>query len=157
MRRLAVLVATLLLTLPGTAGAQCPRTSVADIEDEVMCPVCGTPLALNQEAPQAIREREFILGLVQRCRSKEEIKAALAAEFGEEVLAVPDDSGFELAAYLVPLAVLVLGGAGIAVAALRWRRRRPDRGATPDAAAAAPAPSASDSARLEADLERYDL
>ena len=53
----------------GVAGAraagrarrpQCPKTTLGDVEDEVMCPVCGTPLGLATEAPQAERERALI-------------------------------------------------------------------------------------------------
>ena len=127
----------------------CPQTSLGDLEDEVMCPVCGTSLGLATEAPQAQRERAFIERLIADCKSKEEIKTALAAEFGDEVLATPDDDGFEIAAYLVPLAILLAAGAAIAVGVRRWRRRP---AATPDRAAAP-----SDSKRLDDDLARYDL
>ena len=47
MRRIALLAALAALALPAAAAAQdCPKTSLGDIEDEVMCPVCGTPLGL---------------------------------------------------------------------------------------------------------------
>jgi cytochrome c-type biogenesis protein CcmH/NrfF len=113
-----------------------------------MCPVCGTPLGLATEAPQAQRERELIERLIDDCRSKGEIKARLAAEFGDEVLALPDDEGFELAAWLVPGLAILLGASAVGVAALRWRRRRDgDRPLAP----------AGPSERLDADLDRYDL
>lgn len=145
-------MAITLFALPVAALAQCPRTSVADIEDEVMCPVCGTPLALATETPQAQRERRFIFELVEQCRSKEEIKAALVAEFGESVLALPGDDGFDLAAYIVPAlaGLMALGAIGFAVT--RWRRG-PRTASQPSGDAA----STEDSARLDADLERYDL
>lgn len=145
----------LLLAAPAAALAQCPKTSLADIEDEVTCPVCGVPLELATEAPQAQRQREFILDRINRCQSKEEIKAALVAEFGEEVLATPDDEGFDLAAYIVPALALVVGAAAIVFAALRWRR---GRGGVAPAAGDRPAvPSKEDDARLDRDLERYEL
>jgi cytochrome c-type biogenesis protein CcmH/NrfF len=142
-----------LLAAPFAALAQCPQTSLGEIESEVMCPVCGTPLSLATEAPQAQEQREFITERIERCESEDEIKAALVAEFGEGVLATPGDDGFDLAAYVLPgLAVLAAGG-GIALATMRWRRTR--------AAAAAGPPgggeSSADSERLAADLERYDL
>jgi len=148
------LIGATLLALPAGALAQCPQTSVADLEDEVMCPVCGTPLALATEAPQAQRERRFILGLVEQCRSKEEIKTALVAEFGESVLALPEGGGFELAAYLVPGLALLLGAGALGVAFVRWRRS--GRSRTLRDAAAAPTDPAAEAA-LEADLKRYDL
>ena len=155
-RALALLIAVASLAAPAAAAAQCPRTSVADIEDEVMCPVCGTPLALATEAPQAKQERSFILDLVEDCKSKDEVKAALVAEFGEGVLAVPGDDGFDRAAVLVPGLTLLLALGGITAATVRWRRR-PRAGEGRADAAGTAALGGSDSARLDADLQRYDL
>jgi cytochrome c-type biogenesis protein CcmH len=117
-----------------------------------MCPICGTTLQLSQ-SPQADRERAFIQRLIAEGRSKEEIKEALVAEYGSEVLALPESEGFDLAAWLVPgIGILVAGGA-IGVGLWRWRRR--DRGAEPG-----PEPQVLDAAegeRLSSDLARYDL
>ena len=148
MRR-ALLVLVMVLALPAAAAAQCPKTTLGDVEDEVMCPVCGTPLGLATEAPQAIRERAFIERLVDDCRSKAEIKAALVDEFGDEVLALPSDDGFNAAAYVVPVLAVLFGLGAIVLAVRRWRRRPVPQGpaADPDV----------DDARLTADLERYDL
>ena len=65
MRRLVALtLAALMLAAPAAAAAaSCPKTSLADIEDEVMCPVCGTLLQLS-DSPQADRERVFIRRLI---------------------------------------------------------------------------------------------
>ena len=53
------------LALPGAAlAADCPRTTLGDVEDEVMCPICGTPLGLATDAPQADRERAYIERLI---------------------------------------------------------------------------------------------
>ena len=148
--RQALLGLALWLALAAPASAACPQTSLGDLEDEVMCPVCGTSLGLATDAPQAQRERAFIQGLIDDCRSKDEIKDALVAEFGDGVLALPDDDGFDLAAYLVPLAILLGAGVVIAVGVRRWRAR-------PAAAAAGPVASTRESKRLDDDLARYDL
>jgi cytochrome c-type biogenesis protein CcmH/NrfF len=107
----------------------------------------------------------FILERVERCQSKQQIKAALATEFGDQVLALPEDEGFDLAAYVVPAIGLAAGLIACAFAVARWRRTRP--GAAPGSPALAedgargadpargdPGPEAN--ARLERDLERYD-
>ena len=163
-RALAIALVTLLgLAAPAVAVAQdCPRTSLADIEDEVMCPRCERPLNTVDREPQALRERVFITSLIEQCKSKEEIKAALVDEFGEDVLAVPDSEGFDATAFIVPVAVPLLALAAIGFTALRWRRRRPagaPAAATTTAArdgdAGPPALDADDAARLEQDLERY--
>jgi cytochrome c-type biogenesis protein CcmH len=155
MRRTAVLIGVLaaLLGAPATAAAQCPRTSLGDIEDEVMCPVCGTPLGLATDAPQAERERAYIERLIEDCRSKDEIKAALAAQFGDAVLALPGDAGNDdlgdVLVYVVPAVGITLAAAGIAFAVVRWRGTR---GPRKDRRGAGEADR-----RLEADMERYEL
>jgi cytochrome c-type biogenesis protein CcmH/NrfF len=156
MIRVAALAAALamLAGIPAAALASaCARTSVTDLEDEVMCPVCGTTLGLAREAPQARRERAFIERLVARCRTKSEIKSALAREFGSQVLAEPAHSGFGLTAYLVPALAVGCSAGALAVAVGRWRRRRatdlPPAGDVPRLD-----PSAE--ARVEAELARLD-
>ena len=156
MRRAALIALVALAALPAVAAAQtCPRTSVADVEDEVMCPVCGTPLALASEAPQAERERAFIQRLVDDCRSKDEVKQALVAEFGDRVLALPgdqgDDSLGDVLVYVIPAVGIALAAAGIAFAVVRWRRRRPGDGQS------GPALASAEGARLDDDMNRYDL
>lgn len=143
-----------LVAAPAALAASCPRTSLNDVEDEVMCVVCGTPLELATDAPQANRERALIQTLVDRCESKSAIKDRLVAEYGSRVLATPKDSGFDLAAYLVPIGAVVLGLAAVGTAAFQWRRTRRD---TPAEATAAPAAGPEASRRLQDDLERYEL
>ena len=153
MRRTVLALAALALAVsPGAAAARdCPRTTLGDIEDEVMCPVCGTPLGLASEAPQAQDERAYIQQLIDRCKSKDEVKQALVAEYGENVLALPGDQGDDdlgdVLVYVIPALGIALAAAGIAFAVVRWRR--------PEAKGRALA--GADGARLDDDMERYDL
>lgn len=151
MTRALSAILLLLLLAPAASFAACPKTSLADVEDEVMCPICGVPLGLATEAPQAQRERDFIQREVEACKSKDEIKSELVAQFGDRVLALPPEKGFNLAAYLVPAAIVLAGIAAIATLAVR-RRRGPQAGPP-----TTPALAGDDAARLDADLERYDL
>ena len=137
------------LLAPASAAAQ--GASLPDIEDEVMCPICGTLLELS-EAPQADRQRVFIRRLIAEGRDKEQIKDALVAEYGEEVLATPQGSGFDLSAYLVPIVAFVVALGALIAGVLRWRRS-----AEPSPPAAVAAPQGKDAERLESDLARYDL
>lgn len=151
MKRVAPIVAVLVLALATSAGPA-SATTVNEIEGEVMCPVCGTLLELA-ESPQAKRQKVFIKRLVASGASKEQIKDALVAEYGEEVLALPDGEGFNLSAYVVPIVAFVLAAIALAFGVARWRRDSdpPDGGPAPEG------PSAADSERLDADLARYDL
>ena len=151
---LALLVLGPAALAPAGAAAATPQTSLSEISSEVMCPVCGTLLELA-ESPQALREKAFVSRLVEEGKSKEQIKDALVAEYGTEVLALPQGSGFDLSAYLVPIIAFVIAVIALAFGVLRWRRAGDGPGG--DTPAPAAGPSAEDSERLDADLARYDL
>ena len=120
-----------------------------------MCPVCGVTLELATESPQANQERDFIRKLIAQGLTKDEIKDRLVAEFGPEVLAEPGDSGFDLAAWLVPGVAIVLAAVAIVVGLRRWRRAGTRRGGGGGRRARARRGRRRE--RLDADLARYEL
>ncbi|HVW47327.1 MAG TPA: cytochrome c-type biogenesis protein CcmH [Solirubrobacterales bacterium] len=154
---LAVLAALFTLTAPAmaptvAAGASL-RTILNEIEEEVMCPVCGTLLGLA-ESPQATREKAFVEKLAKEGKNKDEIKQALVNQYGDAVLALPKGSGFSLSAYVVPIVAFAVAVVLLAFAVWKWRKaagskddRRPD----------VEGPSEEDRERLDQDLARYDL
>jgi cytochrome c-type biogenesis protein CcmH len=152
VRRLIALGFLALAVLAPAAAAQqqAPQASLPDIEDEVMCPICGTLLELSF-SPQAERERDFIRRLIVRGETKGEIKNALVDQYGEDVLATPSDSGFDLTAWVVPGLGLIALASVLAVAYLRRRRGPPD--GRPDEAPLSP----EDAARLDRDISTYEL
>jgi cytochrome c-type biogenesis protein CcmH len=158
LRRAALigLLVALVTAVPAAAQSPTPRASLPDIEDEVMCIVCGVPLELATEAPQAIQERNLIRHMIAQGLTKDEIKDRLVAEYGPNVLATPDDSGFDLAAWLVPGAAIVVAAIAIALGLRRWRRRGGDGGSAepPDGDGTI---SDADAKRLDEDLARYRL
>lgn len=118
-----------------------------------MCTLCGTLLELS-DSPQAQRERAFIRKRISQGQTKDQIKDELVAEYGDQVLATPGSSGFDLAAYLVPGIGIALGLGGLAFGVLGWRRRgAQDAAAEPGVSG----PRGADAERLDADLARYDL
>jgi cytochrome c-type biogenesis protein CcmH len=148
---LALAFVALLTTPPAALAA--PQANLADIEDEVMCPICGTLLELAR-SPQAQRQRVLIRRMIAQGSSKAEIKEALVTQYGDEVLALPRGSGFDLTAYLVPAFAFVLAVLALALGVRRWRRA----GDPPGPGRSGPgAPQGEDAERLDADLARYDL
>ncbi|MFT4048895.1 MAG: cytochrome c-type biogenesis protein CcmH [Solirubrobacterales bacterium] len=150
-RTVAIALTTLLAAIafaPLAQAADCPKTSLLDIQDEVMCVICGVPL-VNAGGPQSEDERDFIRERADKCETKDQIKDALVAEYGTAVLAMPQKSGFDLTAYLVPVIVLAAALTAIVIGAIGWRRSR--REEAPQTAG----PSESD--ELDEDLRRYDL
>jgi len=149
---LAALVALAALLLAAPAAAA-PQTTLPDLEDEVMCPICGTLLQLAN-SPQAQRERAFVRRQIAAGMSKAEIKDALVAQYGSGVLALPEGSGFNLSAYLVPAIAFLVAALALGLGVRRWRRAAPSEGSAPPDAAG---PLGEDAERLDADLARYDL
>ncbi len=155
MRRLltALLSVTLLGALNPSVNAFAAAASLPDIEDEVMCTICGTTLQLSN-APQAERERVFINELIAQGKDKEQIKAALVDEYGSEVLAVPGDDGFDLlGGWIFPAVAVLAGAVAVGLAAFRWRRSQRE---DDDEPAPTADPNSDDQRRLDRDLGRYD-
>jgi cytochrome c-type biogenesis protein CcmH len=157
---LARLVAALMLVaalvtsplLDSSAIAATPRTSMPAIERQVMCVTCKIPLNVA-ESPQSQRERAYIRGLIAEGKTEAQIKSELVAQYGNSVLALPSAKGFDLAAYLVPVAVVLALIGLVALLLPSWRRHARAQAAT---TADSPKLSAGDAARLDADLERFD-
>ena len=155
MRAAVVVLLALVALVPATALAAAPRASFNDVEDEVMCDTCNVPLNIA-ESDRADQERIAIRRLIARGLTKQQILAELKRTYGPAILAKPQDSGFSLAVWWVP--VVVVAGLVALLAALlpRWRRRGRDRG-DERARARAPALSPADERRLDEDIARYDV
>jgi cytochrome c-type biogenesis protein CcmH/NrfF len=152
MIRPAAIATAIVLLLAGAsvpADAQAPRASLPDVEDEVMCTICGTLLA-ESDSPQAERERALIRNLIAEGKDKDQIKDALVAEYGPRVLATPSGHGFDLVAWIVPGLGILLAAGAIAFTLARLRRRRPDERQPP------PDLDPAYAARLEEDISSYD-
>ena len=159
MTRGLVLLALLLALEPAAALAATPRADLVDIEDEVMCTTCKVPLNIAEGA-QPDSQRERIRELIAQGKTKAQIKQALVADYGPEVLALPDDEGFGITAYAIPLLLGALVIGALARLLPRWRRR-PAAGMTSGGRGGSdrgdgPPLSAADARRLDEDLARYD-
>ena len=126
MRILAVVAAALVLAGPAAAACTHPKTSLAFLEGQVMCPTCHTTLD-QSDAPAAERIKVEIASLIAQCKSAPQIEDALVANFGAGILAAPPRKGFDLLAWWLPIAGILAGGVLIAVGVWRWSRAR-----TPD-------------------------
>ena len=118
MRALALLVVA-----PASASEQKPTP--AELESELVCPVCETTLD-SSDAPVARLMKARIRERIAAGDTKSEIKAYFVDQFGTGVLAVPPRKGFDWIAWLLPLAGLGVGVVVVGVLAWRWSRRRDD-------------------------------
>jgi cytochrome c-type biogenesis protein CcmH len=122
VRRLAPLVLMALVLVPA-AWASESHPTLAELEGEVMCPVCGTTLD-QSNAPAALQIKRVISERIAAGDSKSEIEDRLVAEYGEAILAAPRRKGFGLLAWWVPLVGIVGAAAIVGVGAWRWSRSR---------------------------------
>jgi cytochrome c-type biogenesis protein CcmH/NrfF len=124
------------------------RPTLADLEGEVMCPVCSTTLD-QSDSPIARRMKADISRRIAAGESKQEIKDALVAEFGQKILAAPPKKGFNLLAWLLPIFLLLGGAIVLGLLAWRWSHTREPG---PPAAQLSPALER----RVDEELARYD-
>lgn len=120
--KLLVAVLLLALALPGAAAASERHPTQREVESELICPVC-TPQTLDQSnAPIALRMKRFIAIRIAAGDTKTEIKDKLVAQFGRRVLAAPEREGFDLLAWVLPLAGVAAAATALAVGLRRWTR-----------------------------------
>ena len=99
------------------------RPTLADLEGEVMCPICNTTLD-QSSSPEARRIKALISARIAAGDSNGQIKDLLVAEYGPQILAAPPKKGFNLLAWLLPFVGLIGGALVLGVLAWRWSRRR---------------------------------
>lgn len=122
MKRLLV-VAAAGLALAAPAAAACPKTSLAKLENEVMCPVCQGETIAQSDSQAAAQVKRFIQERVDACASEAQIKRELVAQYGTQILAAPPRKGFGWLAWLLPIIGLLLAAGAMALLARRWSRR----------------------------------
>jgi cytochrome c-type biogenesis protein CcmH len=154
VRRAAALAAVAVLALAGAGGASAatPKTTLNDVEDELMCDTCNVPLNIA-ESERADEERSEIRDLIAQGLTKQQILDRFAKDYGPNILAQPTGGGAAVTVWLVPVLVIV-GVAGALLLVLpRWRRRRAEEQGGDDAEPPLPP---EDAQRLERDLALYD-
>ena len=130
-RALVLALAALLLTAaPALASERHPTQG--ELEGEVICPTCHTTLD-QSSSPIALRMKAFISRRIAAGDTRSEIEDKLIATFGPSVVARPATHGFDLLAWLLPLAAVLGGAVVLGAAAWRWSRARtpPPSGGAP--------------------------
>ncbi|MFN0152000.1 MAG: cytochrome c-type biogenesis protein CcmH [bacterium] len=162
----AMCVAAIALFVAARAEAQSAQTSLTDrgqvylfreVSEALVCQ-CGCNMILyvcnHVNCPSAYPFRDSIEVMIQAGKTKEQIVAKFVADHGEVVLSAPTTDGFNLAAWVTPFVMLVLGGAYLG-SFLRARKRR---AALQAAAVAASAPGGrrdSYTERVDEELDRF--
>lgn len=143
----AALALFVVLVLPAPALASEERPTQAELERELVCPVC-TPATLDQSDSQIARNMKRVIeARIAAGDSKSEIKDRMVDQFGPQVLASPPRSGFNWLAWLLPLAGLGLGAVVVGLAAWNWSRSR-------ERSISMPLPARNGRGQIDPELER---
>lgn len=137
------------------------KTTLPEVESELMCSVCKVPLNQSDSA-FANQERRAVEDLIARGLTKDEVIAEMVRIYSTAVLLNPPDQTVRTLRWILPAAGALLALLLLTVLIRRWRRRaQADAIAAPDPAAPEPdelpAPEITDDdeRRLNADLSRY--
>jgi cytochrome c-type biogenesis protein CcmH len=144
-RAAALLVAALALAPAALASESHPTLN--ELENEVMCPVCGTTLS-QSDSPAAQQIKQNIRAAIARGDTKSEIEAQLVRNYGEQILAAPPKHGFNLLAWVLPLVGIAVGAVLLGVAAWHWSRGRGEPAPAPET------PSSNGRGPVDPELER---
>ena len=117
-----ILFIMLLFVSPAKANS----VTVSDISRELICQ-CGCNMVLENCSHAECASREAMTAdIKQRLaegQSKEEIIQLFVDQYGEQVLSVPPKKGFNLTAWIAPLAAFLFGGMVVYIALKGWIRR----------------------------------
>lgn len=96
---------------------------------------CGLTVA-NCNHPNcsfSVPIRTEVAGMLARGKTRAQVIAFYRSKFGEKVLSAPTTEGFNILAWVMPFAALLIGGAFIFLMFGRWRRQSPSLPAGPEA------------------------
>ena len=153
MKLLAVLAAALLLAAPAAASEQHPTLN--ELENQIMCPVCAGETLAQSDSPAAAQVKRYIQGRIAAGDTRSQIKRELVAQYGTRILAAPPRHGFDLLAWVLPLAGILCAAGAMGVLAWRWSRRGEEQVAPTWSQNGRPLDPELE-ARLDEELARFD-
>ncbi len=153
-----MMVALLLLAGPSSAFA---ASQMADLENALMCKCddkCGKVL-INCTCDTSKETRKSLMANLKSGLTVDQIIKGYVDKYGETVLSAPTKSGFNLTAWIMPFAALVIGGFGVRKVIRSWTRPVPAGEDSQESGKEEPAPDAVSgkySRRLQDELDRLE-
>jgi cytochrome c-type biogenesis protein CcmH len=122
VKRFLLVVAVALLIVPAARASE-QHPTLAELEGEVMCPVCGTTLD-QSNSPAAEQIKRLIRQRIAAGDTRSRIKSRLVAEYGQAILAAPERKGFGLLAWWLPIVGILAAALLVGAGAWRWSHAR---------------------------------
>ena len=116
-------VVLVVVGVQGVAAQDVYSEETLRISRKLECPVCNGQTVADSTSQIARQMRDVIEQKVQAGESEEQIIDFFVARYGESIVTEPPKSGFTLALWWMPVVVVVLGAAVVALF-VRERTRR---------------------------------
>ncbi len=108
----------------GQQGETSIEEIAQDINRSLMCPVCPSETIDQSRVELAQQMRDLVIEMLEDGKPKEEILDFFVSRYGEDVLAAPPKSGFNIVAWAVPALALPVVVAVLVVVLRNMRSRR---------------------------------
>jgi cytochrome c-type biogenesis protein CcmH len=118
-----LVVAVLGFVAVDSQPSRSPAARASRLAHELRCPTCESESVADSQSPASGAIRADIKRRIAAGESDGEIKAAYVEIYTQYVLLSPDSHGIGLLVWGLPVAVLILGGGGLALALRRWSRQ----------------------------------
>lgn len=118
-----VLVITLVFVAARSQPSRSPAARANRLAHELRCPTCESESVANSQSPASVAIRADIKRRIAAGESDGAIKSAYVAIYTQYVLLSPDSHGIGLIVWGAPVAALILGAGGLALALRRWGRQ----------------------------------
>jgi len=105
---------------------------VYNVAAQLKCPVCQNESVADSSAAIAQQMRQVIRQDLQKGMSEQQILQYFAAHYGNTILLTPPQQGFNLLAWLMPVAIFLLGLGLVSYVIRDWRIQGRLQLATPD-------------------------
>lgn len=121
---------------------------VYNVAAQLKCPVCQNESVADSSAAIAQQMRQVIRQDLQKGMTEQQILQYFAAHYGNTILLTPPQQGFNLLAWLIPVAIFLLGLGLVSYVLRDWRVQGRLQLATPDG-------QVSDETLADPELEQY--
>ena len=95
--------------------------SFKDVAGELRCPTCTGLSVLDSDAKFSVQIKDEVKEQMDKGRSKEEILEFFVERYGPWILREPPKEGFNIIAWIIPFAMLIIGP--MAIWAMVWRKK----------------------------------
>ena len=119
---MAVVLAAGLIAGTRHSGSSDPLDRARAVAITIKCPTCRGQSVAESDAPASKAIREEIARRIDAGESNDAIRTYFAQQYGQDILLRPASSGVAALVWVLPVAAIVLGLIGLALAFRRWGR-----------------------------------